>query len=309
MKSEPGPRTLFQFAHPYTRLEALPERPASAPVPADVPRGEALIWQVRLPLSGEDFERVRARRPGVALIVVLPPPEELSGPADLLRVVEMCRPQSILPSHLELDPMDLQALMRRPPEDLAADVTDYLAWRGVTVDSDTRHLLRRTIELSGEIRTVSALARSLYLSRRALGRRFLSRGIPVPSHWLHIGRVLRAVIALQNSRGNLFDVACDLGYPDGFALSNQMKRLADLRPSLARDHLGWEWVLESWLGREAHSGGFSTDRLGSLIPEVLPDASLEIPAAAARSATRSAAPAPRSAKRTSARLSRKMGAA
>ena len=281
MKSDTGPRTLLHFAHPYASLQA---HHGDAGLEMDaVPRGEALVWRVELPLSGTVFERVRARRPGVALIAILPPPEAIAGPAELLRVVELCRPQSVLPHHVEPDPMDLQAVLKRPPDDLAADVIDYLAWRGITIDSDTRHLLRRTIELSADIRTVSALARSLYLSRRALGRRFLSRGLPVPSHWLHISRVLRAVVALQNSRGNLFDIACDLGYPDGFALSNQMKRLADLRPSAARDHLGWEWVLESWLGRESASGGFSADRREHLIPGSTPTpSSREAPAGSTR---------------------------
>jgi AraC-like DNA-binding protein len=143
-----------------------------------------------------------------------------------------------------------------------------MAWRGVSLDPDTRHIVRRTLELSCELRTVSALSRSLYLSRRALGRRFLDRGIPVPSHWLHFGRVLRACLKLQAATSNLFDVACDLGYPDGFALSNQMHRLLGIRPSVARDHLGWEWVLEAWLRREAETGGFAADYLSYLSPGI-----------------------------------------
>jgi len=150
--------------------------------------------------------------------------------------------------------------MGRVPDDLAGEVWDYLSWRGLSLDSDTRHLVRRTLDLAGEIRTVTALARSLYLSRRALGRRFMERGIPVPSHWLHFGRILRAALHLQGVRSTLFDVACALGYPDGFALSNQMHRLAGIRPSMARDHLGWEWVVESWVRKETATGSFDALR-------------------------------------------------
>lgn len=79
------------------------------------------------------------------------------------------------------------------------------------MDRDTRRLISRTIELAGDIRSVSGLSRSLYLSRRTLGRRFLSRSLPVPSHWLHFGRILRAALRLQSSDDTLFSVACDLG--------------------------------------------------------------------------------------------------
>jgi AraC-like DNA-binding protein len=144
---------------------------------------------------------------------------------------------------------------------------DYLAWRGIVLDQETRHIVRKTLELSEDVRTVSALSRSLYLSRRALGRRFLERGIPVPSHWLHFGRVLRACVQLQNMKSSLFDVASDLSYPDGFALSNQMSRLVGVRPSVAREYLGWEWILESWLRREAVTGGFTGDYAAMLCME------------------------------------------
>ena len=75
------------------------------------------------------------------------------------------------------------------------------------------------------------------------------------------------MIALQNTKASLFDIAYDLNYPDGFALSNQMKRLADIRPSAARQYLGWEWVLECWMAKEARNGGFSGDRVTPLVVE------------------------------------------
>jgi AraC-like DNA-binding protein len=210
-------------------------------------------------LSGDAFEIARSRVPGVALVVILPAHDAIPHTGDFLRIIELCRPHSVLPHHVQPNPLDLQALLRRPPEDLASEVLDYLTWRGIVLDQDTRHVVKRTLGLSAEVRTVSALSRSLYLSRRALGRRFLDRGIPVPSHWLHFGRVLRACLHLQNMKSSLFDVASDLSYADGFALSNQMSRLVGVRPSVAREYLGWEWILEAWLRREAENGGFSRE--------------------------------------------------
>jgi len=249
--SQDTPRTAFlYFQSPYRQISSVPDQTPILEHQRQVPQGDLLIWTLGSPLSVSEFEAARNRQPGVALLVILPAAEKVDDATEVLRVVEHCRPQSILPHHLNPSPMDLQALLRRPPDDLAGEVLDYLAWRGIVMDSDTRHIVRRTIELSEDLHTVSALARSLYLSRRALGRRFLDRGLPVPSHWLHFSRVLRASIQLQNLKASLFDVAYDLGYPDGFALSNQMNRLVGVRPSTARERLGWEWILESWLRTE-----------------------------------------------------------
>jgi len=219
--------------------------------------GEALAWHVREPVTEARLELVRGRPGGVALLVLLPPSDRLVDPETVLRLVERCRPHSILPHHVEPRVADLTAILRRPPDDLAREVVDYLVWRGLRVDGDTRHLIRRIVDLAGDLRTVSGLSRSLYLSRRALGRRFMSRELPVPSHWLHMGRILKAAIRLQNCDASLFDVAGDLGYADGFSLSNQMHRLVGVRPAEVRECLGWEWILEAWLRKEAVHGGLT----------------------------------------------------
>jgi AraC-like DNA-binding protein len=245
---------LSLFVPPYRLLEAVTDTSTLSARLRERP-GSALIWCLEEGDWGAGFDQVRTRPGGVALIVVLPRAESIGHDPDLLRIVELCRPHSILPYHPEPNPNDLRSLLCRTPEDLAIEVTDYLSWRGIAVDGDTRRLIRRTIELAGEIRSVSGLSRSLYLSRRALGRRFLTRGLPVPSHWLHFGRILRAALRMQSTDDTLFTIACDLGYPDGFALSNQMYRLVGIRPTSARDCLGWEWLIEAWLRREAEYGG------------------------------------------------------
>jgi AraC-like DNA-binding protein len=244
---------LSLFAPPYDQLVSIED-------PRDMDRqvlghaGTALVWDLQLSRPNT-ADLVQQRPGGVALIVMLPETDQLSKHYQILRVVELCRPHSILPFHAHPSLTDLRSLLSRTPDDLAIEVIDYVAWRGILVDSDTRRLIRRTIELSCDIRSVSGLARSLYISRRALGRRFLMRGLPVPSHWLHLGRVLRACLRLQSTDATLFSVACDLGYPDGFALSNQMERLIGVRPTTARTCLGWEWILESWMRQEAELGG------------------------------------------------------
>ncbi|HKJ01631.1 MAG TPA: AraC family transcriptional regulator [Longimicrobiales bacterium] len=221
--------------------------------------GSVLVWNLRNGPNAQDGEIVRDRPGGLPLIVVLPETTEKLGDAAFLRLLESVRPLGLLPFQEDPATQDLVAILRQPPEDLAAEVTDYLVWRGIPLDRETARLIRKTIALSAELRSISALSRSLYLSRRALGRRFLARGLPVPSHWLQFGRLLRVAIRLQSSEDSVLSVGYDLGYPDGFSMSNQMVRLTGYRPVEVRQFLGWEWLLEAWMKREADTGGLAPD--------------------------------------------------
>jgi AraC-like DNA-binding protein len=254
----PIPTTaLTLLVHPYHGLQ--PVQGGSKQLRAEGRRpGSALVWQLANGLHEQHIPVVRDRPGGLALIVVLPPAPKLGAEPDIMRVVEASRPQAILPHH-EVALEDLVQVLGRPPEDLAAEVTEYLTWRGISLDRETARLLRKTIALSAELRSISALSRSLYLSRRALGRRLLSRGLPVPSHWLQLGRLLRVAIRLQNSRESILSIGYEVGYVDAFSLSNQMHRLTGFRPSEAREYLGWEWFLEAWLRVEASAGGLSPE--------------------------------------------------
>jgi len=255
------------FFPPYESLDPMsdPSKPPRGPYPL---RGAALLWNLRTGDWGKGFRAVRERPPGMALFLILPPASEIDGTAKLLQLMEHCRPHSVLPFMEEVDPEELVPVLQRRPRDLGMEVTEYLRWRGMETDLDTRRLIRKTLDLSQELRTVNGLARSLYLSRRALGRRFMSRGLPVPSHWLHFGRALRACLELQPGDRGLHAVATGLGYPDGFSLSNQMKRLMNLRPSLMRECFGWEWVVESWLLEEAQAGNLSPMLTRYLFPHL-----------------------------------------
>ena len=256
----------LSFFPPYRTVEAL-DHPYQIPRSPFPPRGGAVVWNLKPEEVVTGSRSVRTRPAGVALIILLPPDTQLRKGDILYRLMASCRPHSILPHMEEIDPGELASVLRRSPPQLALEVSEYLAWRGIEVDLDTRHLLRRTLALSAELRTVSALARALYMSRRALGRRFMTRGLPVPSHWLHFGRVLRGSIRLQAPGASLLSVGADLGYPDGFAFSNQMNRLIGLRPSIMKECFGWEWIVESWLYREAKNGNLSPHLSLRLFPK------------------------------------------
>lgn len=241
----------------------------------DQPQGGG--WSLTLNLGSERWrdgkQLVTDRLAGIPLVIILPDGNDQLSVLRILRLIERTRPQVVLPHHQFPSPREIATVIRRPPTSLASSVTDYLDWRGVPLDPDTRKIVRRTLELSDRVQTITALARHLYMSRRALGRRLLAQGLPVPSHWLQIARILRVTLKLQNTDASLFRIATSLGYPDGFSLSNQMKRLCGIRPLEARQRLGWEWLFETWLAREAERGTLSRSVLGTRPSIVVPRSS------------------------------------
>lgn len=257
--NEEARSSLHLIIPPYRQVQRL----ASVPhLPRSAGRfGPAMIWMI-----GDDFHvflgEVSRRPPGVPLIGILPMAKEGPLSTQLLRAVEQCRPVSLLPFCPIPQPAELRRILRLPPDDLVSSVLDFMRWRGMDLCTEARMLFRKTFSLALEVQSVSALGRALYLSRRALGRRFSTLGLPVPSHCLQFSRLIRAHVRVQATGDSLSKVAVDLGYPDAFSLSNQMRRLLDLRPSEARDRLGWEWLVETWLVRE--EGGLLEDSQGTL---------------------------------------------
>lgn len=247
---------LRALTHPYDRLVPV-TRGRSQLKEVASQAGSALIWQVSVSGAAETAAFVEGRPGGLSLIVILPEAPALEEHPVLLDAVYRARPRGLLPHHYGPRASDLAEVLRCPPLDLAADVTDYLTWRGISIDRETTQIVRQIIDLSAKHSTISGLARAMYMSRRALGRRLSTRGLPVPSHWLQFARLMRFATRLQNSEASIFSLAYELGYPDGFAVSNQMYRLIGHRPSEVRERLGWEWILEAWLRREAEGGGLA----------------------------------------------------
>jgi AraC-like DNA-binding protein len=247
---------LSLLAYPYLTLRPFSGGPGELRPAARQP-GTALVWSMADGRHRACADMVADRPGGLSLLVILPPGETVVSDPHVMHEVQRARPHGILPFHPEPSASDLAQVLRTPPADLGGEVTDYLRWRGLGIDRDTTHIIRRIIDLSAELRSVSAVSRGMYLSRRALGRRLMSRGLPVPSHWLQLGRLLRVALRLQNGDSTVSSIAFDLGYPDGFSASNQMERLIGHRPSEVRARLGWEWMLEAWLRKEAERGGLT----------------------------------------------------
>ena len=249
-ESDGGREPVSLLGPPYRQIKAVDLADPAQPQEG----GWVMVWNLGSDGWRDGVQVVTNRLAGISLVIILPDANNRFSVLRILRLIERTRPQAVLPHHDVPSPREVTGVVRRPPSSLAASVTEYIEWRGIPLDPGTRNIVRRTLELSDRIQTITALARNLYMSRRALGRRLLTQKLPVPSHWLQIARILRVTIKLQNSDASLFSIATSLGYPDGFSLSNQMKRLCDIRPMEARQRLGWEWLFETWLAREADRG-------------------------------------------------------
>ena len=244
------------FAPPYFDLI-----PASQLVQRDrPPRGVFLLWDLK---HTTDFaasaERVLHRPHGMALIIVLPPPHLLDRIRDVYDGLVDFHPCAIMPASLNSSER-LRQLLRNLPRRPHQEFVDYFKRRGLLCDDRSRHEVDRLFTEARVTHSVAALARRMASSRRTLGRHFANAGLPAPSRWLQFARVLYVSLYLQRNRCSIGRAAAEMGYPDPFTMSNQMKRLTGLRPSEVKSRYGWSWIVESWIVEEARRGGFDRQR-------------------------------------------------
>lgn len=252
---------ILAFAPPYERLERGIQMVSARPI---VKPGAAVVWRLLDAARQErEYELLRNRACGLPLIVLLPPPNEIEATLPLLNLIPLLQPRGVLPDGRLATPQRLRSLLAVPPQCLADSVAVYLGRRGVLPEQQLREEVRRIFELAPNTASISKLARRLYTSRRTLGRHLTAAGLPVPSHWLQFARLLHVAVQLQNEGATVFRVAVRTGYPDGFTMSNQMKRMLGVRPTTVRHHLGWEWLVEVWLLRELEAGRLDPRRYGT----------------------------------------------
>ena len=214
----------------------------------DAWRGSALLWRLTDGSAQQrEFEWLSDRPHGLPLVIMLPRPEHVSRALPLLTYIRALEPKAVIPDSALGVPLHLKRILYTTPTNVSATIMGYLTRRGLFPDRGVYGEIQKIIELSEDVRSISSLARRLYTSRRTLGRHFAAAGMPVPSHWLQFARLFRACLLLQSESATVFSVAHKMKYPDGFTLSNQMKRMIGVRPSQVRGLGGWEWIIESWL--------------------------------------------------------------
>ncbi|CAN5628877.1 hypothetical protein BH23GEM9_BH23GEM9_05320 [soil metagenome] len=244
-------RTLSLFAPPYQQTIPCGREEIAALADVHDWKGCALIWQLNgEPQQMEEYDALRYKAFGMPLLVLLPPPPDIRRVIGMLPLIRLLAPRMVLPCGLLDTPYRLRQILATPPHRLPTAVTDYLTRRGLLTERRVVREMQRILELAGDINSIASLSRRMYTSRRTLGRHFAANGIPVPSHCLHFARIIHVAVQLQTDDAAIFRIASRFGYPDGFTLSNQMKRLVGHRPSQVRELLGWEWIVEAWLREE-----------------------------------------------------------
>lgn len=283
-----SPYELSFFAPPYFELiEATHLIQGDTP-----PRGVFLLWDLK---HCTDFasvaERVTHRPHGMALIVVLPPGHLMGRFADVLDGLVDLHPCAVLPASLNSSER-LRQLLRNLPQRPARDFAEYVRRRGLLCDDRSRAEVEQLFVEARVVHSVNGLARRFGSSRRTLGRHFEGAGLPEPSRWLQFARLLYVSLHLQRNRCSVGRAAAELGYPDPFTMSNQMKRLIGLRPSEIKARFGWTWIVECWVREEVRRGGFDVERYRRAIAPYLQDAAAPAPPGGPRpSRPRSAPPA------------------
>ena len=235
------------FAPPYHKLS-----PCDPAVSLERARGQALVWFLHdAEEQREEFEWLSNRGARIPLFVVLPPANAIAPILPIIPRLTELHARGVLPNGPLESVEPVRMLLRSAPRDLPAAIVNYLTRRGFLQDVRARSLVGKIFELAPSVASISGLSRRLYTSRRSLGRFFESLHLPVPSHWLQFARLLYVATNLQaNHNVPVFRIAIRLGYPDGFTMSNQMRRLVGCRPTDVRENLGYEWFVEEWLEKE-----------------------------------------------------------
>ena len=236
-----------QFAPPYQTFA-----PCDPDECFDHARGRALVWYLHdAEAQKAEYDWLLKRGPRTPLFVVLPPAAAIAPILPMIPMLHQLHARGVLPNG-PLDSVEpVRVLLRSAPRDLPAAIVNYLSHRGVLRDAKARLLIGRIFEHAPTVPSISGLSRRMYTSRRSLGRFFDSQSLPVPSHWLQFARLLYVATTLQAKPDvAVFRIAVQLGYPDGFTMSNQMRRLVGCRPTDVRENLGYEWFIEDWLARE-----------------------------------------------------------
>ena len=242
------PRTgLYLFRPPYQQCEPITPRWQ----PDRLLPGAAIAWFIApLPDVWAELDWLRERPASLPFFVVLPEPEDIAPLAPILRAIPDLGPRGVLPAAGPGTEGALRMLLGAAPPSLPEAATGQLDRLGVVRDPETHDRISTIFASAPHVRSIEQLARTLCQSRRTLGRFFRERELPVPSHWLQFARLLHVAVHLQNTSSTINRVSTRFGYPDGFTMSNSMKRLLGYRPSFVREHLGWEWLIQAWLEEE-----------------------------------------------------------
>lgn len=246
---------------PYRELHPLPRH--GAPGRAALPRAALLVLDV---VPGADADAglqatvhaARARFPAAPLILRVP---QLNAPAiRLAQRAAHLRVRAVLGRDEPLADT-LRPILTRP-DDLGDDVVEWLALRGCPLAPGPAAIIRQVVD---QARGRGLPPRATAESGRTVRHRLRVHGLPPPSAWHQMARALRAAMRIQaQPDAALAVLALELGYADRSGLAWQLTRMFGVTPVAIRGTLGWEWLLDRWLG--ARRPGTGDDASGKVDP-------------------------------------------
>jgi AraC-like DNA-binding protein len=243
-----APPALFQLSPPYENLEAAPDTFA----PENLPLATLLMIGLTSPEEswGELsalVPRLRERCPALPVVLRMGHPAE-PGEADWERRAAELHLRAVVYEGEPL-PRRLRRVLTQPG-DLAGELTEWLPLRLPGLPPAIVALVGTIVERAASFAEVGALLASIDRAERTVRTWFGRAGIPGPGKWLALAHALRATRRLQSEdRVPLLALAVECGYSDHSSLSRQSLRLFGLRPGAIRPTLGWEWLVDRWLGR------------------------------------------------------------
>jgi AraC-like DNA-binding protein len=241
--------TVFRLTPPYTRFEEVANLDALQ-LP-DLPLGSVLAIE----LPGHDgwadvaalAPHLRVRFPAAPVVLRVRgaagvDPEEAARRAAPLHI------RAVLGE--DAPPRETLQAVLTDPASLTHELDDWLTVRGVAPPPELRGLIVDIFRQAPSYPRLHGLLQSLGRPERTVRNWFQRAGLPGPGSWLAAAHAVYAALRLQRERQtSLLTIAVECGYSDHSSLSRQAVRLFGARPGEIRQTLGWEGLLDRWLGR------------------------------------------------------------
>lgn len=251
-----APPAVFLVPPPYEQFEAVPD--LSALAPEHLQDAALLAVSVSSPEDawGEVAElvpRLRSRFPAAPVVLRVGRAADASD-AELERRAAELRVRAVIYEGEPPGPRLRRRLSQ--PVNLSDDLVEWLPLRLPGLPPAIVELVGTIVERSPRFAEVGALLESVGRAERTVRTWFRRAGIPGPGKWLAAAHAVRCALRLQAEESvPLLALAVECGYSDHSSLSRQSLRLFGIRPGAIRKTLGWEWLVDRWLGRTKRTIG------------------------------------------------------
>ena len=147
---------------------------------------------------------------------------------------------------------DMPAILRdvlTNPTRLGSAVVEWLQLRQIRLNPNQADLLEKVFDSAPEHGELTSLLEHHRIPQSSARFRLRKRGLPSPTRWFQLARAVHAALRLQaRPEASVAAVAHQLGFVDHSALAHLLRRSLNVTAHQIRGTLGWEWLLDRWLG-------------------------------------------------------------